>query len=209
VVTVLENSLIERVYDRMSHVYDFAFGQILQSGRRQAVDEMRLERGDRVLEVGIGTGLTLPLYPSNVEIVGLDFSTAMLARARDRLSQLPNGAQVRLLRADAARLPFDDAAFDVVYAPYVITTVADPVQVGRELRRVCRPTGRVILLNHFRSDDRVLAWMERGLAPMAMRLGFTTDLALSHLLSRTGLRALSIAAVNVPPIWKLVTCAPE
>ncbi|MGH9382844.1 MAG: class I SAM-dependent methyltransferase [Vicinamibacterales bacterium] len=208
-MTELKDALIERAYDRMAHVYDFAFGVVLQSGRKRAVSEMRLEPGDRVLEVGVGTGLTLPLYPPDVNVVALDFSTAMLVQARRRLTQLRTAARMCLVRADAAQLPFEDAAFDVVYAPYVITTVADPVQVGRELRRVCRRTGRVVLLNHFRSDHETLAWLEKAVSPLTAHFGFTSDLALSHLLARTGLRPLSIDPVNVPPIWKLVSCAPD
>jgi phosphatidylethanolamine/phosphatidyl-N-methylethanolamine N-methyltransferase len=205
----MHNALVERAYDRLSHVYDFAFGEILQSGRKRAVREMWLKPGDSVLEVGVGTGLTLPLYPSNVFVVGLDFSEPMLTRAHRRLLQMPERAHIDLLRADAVRLPFDDSTFDIVYAPYVISAVADPVTVGRELRRVCRPSGRVILLNHFLSDGPVMSRVERALSPLTAYLGFASDLALPGLLSATGLRPVSIHAVNVPPIWKLVTCAPD
>jgi phosphatidylethanolamine/phosphatidyl-N-methylethanolamine N-methyltransferase len=96
----------------------------------------------------------------------------------------------------------------VVYAPYVISVVPDPVQVGRELRRVCKPNGRVVLLNHFQHEPEPV-WFERLLAPLAEPLGFKSDVALSPLLASSGLRPLSIQPVNVPPIWKLVVCVPQ
>ena len=202
------NATVARAYRRWSHVYDFTFGGVLQAGRRQAIHAMRLQPGQRLLEVGVGTGLTLPLYPLGQAILGVDYSPPMLAQAQRRLARMGDPAHVRLMRADAARLPFDDASFVVVYAPYVISVVPDPVQVARELRRVCKPTGRVVLLNHFRNEPEP-AWFERLLAPMAVTLGFKSDLALSPLLANSGLRPVSIQAVNVPAIWKLVVCTPQ
>ena len=202
-----DNATVARAYQRWSHVYDFTFGGVLQAGRRQALHAMQLQQGHQLLELGIGTGLTLPLYPPGQAIVGVDYSPAMLAQAQRRLARMAVAARVRLMRADAAQLPFDDESFDLVYAPYVISVVPDPLRVARELRRVCRPAGRVVLLNHFRQEPAP-AWFERLLAPLAEPLGFKSDLALSPLLAASGLQPLSILAVNVPAIWKLVVCAP-
>ena len=201
-----ENATVARAYQRWSHVYDFTFGGVLQAGRRLAIREMQLQPGQRVLEVGVGTGLTLPLYSPGQIILGIDYSPPMLAQARRRLARMGDPPHVRLMRADAAHLPFDDASFDVVYAPYVISVVPDPLKVALELRRVCRPTGRIVLLNHFQNEPTP-AWFERLLAPLAVPLGFKSDLPLSPLLASSGLRPLSIQAVNVPAIWKLVVCA--
>lgn len=159
--------------------------------------------------MGVGTGLTLPLYPTDWQVVGLDFSTPMLNRARARVARMIHADHIRLLQADAARLPIDDEVFDVVYAPYVIAVVPEPVQVARELRRVCRPGGRVVLLNHFQSEQKAAAWLERAVSPFTTHLGFRADLALRPLLASSGLRPLSIHAVNVPPIWKPVVCTRE
>ncbi|MGE0865784.1 MAG: class I SAM-dependent methyltransferase [Vicinamibacterales bacterium] len=202
-----KNDDIARAYQRWSPLYDVLFGGVLQEGRRQAVREMALRPGESLLEVGVGTGLTLPLYPTGPRIVGVDYSTDMLAQARRRLRRMGT-PQMRLMRADAGRLPFADATFDAVYAPYMISVVPDPLGVARELRRVCRPTGRVVLLSHFQHEPNP-AWFERLLAPLATPLGFRTDVALSPLLAGSGLRPLSIRPVNVPAIWRLVVCEPE
>lgn len=199
---------IERAYQRLSPIYDFAFGGILDEGRRKAVKQMQLRPGQRVLEIGIGTGLTLPFYPATCHIVGLDLSVPMLAQAQERLSQRERGPRVSLLRGNAEQLPFAAGSFDVVYAPYVMSVVSDPVNTARELHRVCAANGRIILLNHFQSGHPAAAWVERFVEPMARYAGFKTGLALPPLLEAGGLRALSIEAVNVPPIWKLVVCAP-
>jgi len=199
----------ERAYQRLSHIYDFAFGGVLHAGRQKAVAEMRLRPGQHILEVGIGTGLTLPMYPAGCRVVGIDLSVPMLAQARQRLSQLDGDSLVSLMRGDAERLPFASGVFDIVYAPYVMSVVADPLRVARELRRVCRPAGRIILLNHFQSEHPAAAWVERVVKPVTSYVGFKTDLALPPLLAESGLRPLSIEAVNVPPIWTLVVCAPQ
>jgi phosphatidylethanolamine/phosphatidyl-N-methylethanolamine N-methyltransferase len=203
-----EYATVARAYERWANVYDVVFGGVLQAGRRLAVSTMRLQPGERLLEVGVGTGLTLPLYPSGPTVLGVDYSPPMLEQAQRRLMSMDDPQNVTLMRADAAKLPFDDASFDVVYAPYVISVVPDPVRVGLELRRVCKPSGRILLLNHFRREPHP-AWFERLLAPLAAPLGFKSDLPLSPLLASCRLRPLSIQPVNVPPIWKLVVCTPQ
>lgn len=200
---------IERAYQRLSRVYDFAFDGVLHEGRLRAVQAMGLRPGQRILEVGIGTGLTLPMYPTSCRVVGLDLSVPMLSRAQARLAQLAHGPRVTLFRANAEHLPFAAHSFDVVYAPYVISVVGDPVRTARELRRVCTRSGRIILLNHFQSEHRAAAWAERLVEPLTSYVGFKTGVALPPLLAQAGLRPLSIAAVNAPPIWRLVVCAPE
>jgi phosphatidylethanolamine/phosphatidyl-N-methylethanolamine N-methyltransferase len=129
----------------------------------------------------------------------------MLEKARDRVSRkgLPN---VRLLKMDAADLKFADGMFDIVYAPYVISVVPDPVAVAREMRRVCRPGGRIVILNHFRSRGRLAARLERLIAPFTLYLGFKSDLDLPAFLVQAELKPISIEKVNVPRIWSLVTC---
>ena len=203
------NALVQRAYDRLAKVYDFFFGAILQPGRVRAVRSIHSRPGLRVLELGIGTGLTAPLYSPDWFVVGADLSSAMLLQARKRVNELGLDRSVHLLQTDGARLPFDDESFDVVLVPYVMSVVPDPISVGRELKRVCRPSGQIILLNHFLSQDSLGAKLERWVSPLTSRIGFRTDLSLQWLLAGANLTAVSIMTVNVPRLWTLVTCVKD
>lgn len=200
------NVLVQRAYDRLARVYDLLFGAVLQPGRERAVRAIQSKPGLRVLELGIGTGLTAPLYPRDWTVVGVDLSPGMLAQAHKHITELGLTRTVTLLEADGAQLPFEDESFDVVLVPYVMSVVPDPLSVGRELRRVCRSTGQIILLNHFLSQDSFPAGLERWISPVTRRIGFRTDLSLPWLLTGAGLTLIDVASVNMPPIWKLVTC---
>jgi phosphatidylethanolamine/phosphatidyl-N-methylethanolamine N-methyltransferase len=110
------------------------------------------------------------------------------------------------MEMNAEQLAFPDNSFDVVYAPYVISVVPDPVKVAREMYRVCRPGGRVVILNHFKSTNRVLGKIERAISPMTVHIGFKADLDLDGFLAQAELQPISIEKVNVPKMWTLVTC---
>jgi phosphatidylethanolamine/phosphatidyl-N-methylethanolamine N-methyltransferase len=204
-VTVVENDFVARVYEKIASVYDYTFGPTLHPGRLQAIQRMGISAGDRVLEVGVGTGINLRLYPSGCSVTGIDFSRNMLEKAWDRVDS--NGLRnVRLLEMDAAAMKFADESFDIVYAPYLISVVSDPVAVAREMVRVCRPGGRVIVLNHFRSANPVLASIERAISPFTVHIGFKSDLDLPGFIAQAELAPVTIEKVNIPRIWSLLTC---
>jgi phosphatidylethanolamine/phosphatidyl-N-methylethanolamine N-methyltransferase len=207
-VTVVENAFVSRVYENMAWFYDFTFGPALHPGRVDAIERMAIKSGDRVLEVGVGTGINAALYPRDCTVTGIDLSSSMLEKAHERIAR-KGVRNVRLLEMDAANLTFADDSFDIVYAPYVISVVPDPVGVTREMRRVCRPGGRIIILNHFRSKSRVGAWLEKMIAPFTLYLGFKSDLDLPAFLVQAELKPVSIEKVNVPRIWSLVTCVKD
>jgi phosphatidylethanolamine/phosphatidyl-N-methylethanolamine N-methyltransferase len=207
-VTVVENAFVNRVYENLAWFYDFTFGPALHPGRVDAIQRMAIQPGDRVLEVGVGTGINAVLYPRDCTVTGVDLSSSMLEKAHERIAR-KGVRNVRLLEMDAADLKFADDSFDIVYAPYVISVVPDPVAVTREMHRVCRPGGRIIILNHFRSKSRVGAWLERMIAPFTLYLGFKSDLDLPAFLVQAGLKPVSIEKVNIPRIWSLVTCVKE
>ena len=198
-------AFVDRLYSTITPFYDLVFGPILQPGRRIAVERMALQPGSRVLEVGVGTALDASLYPDDCEIVGIDVSSGMLEKARERIRR-EELRHVRVLRMDAAQLTFPDESFDIVYAPYTISTVPDPAQVAREMRRVCRAQGRVFFLNHFVSPNRFLSRVERSITGITQQIGFRSNLDLRALLDAGGLMPVSIQRVNFPPIWSLVIC---
>jgi phosphatidylethanolamine/phosphatidyl-N-methylethanolamine N-methyltransferase len=116
---------------------------------------------------------------------------------------------IGLIQMDATELKFPDNSFDVVYAPYFISCVPDPIAVTREMRRVCRPGGRLVFLNHFLSESAIASKLERAIAPLTLHLGFRSDFDLPAFLAQTNLRAASIERVNIPRIWSLVICSNE
>jgi phosphatidylethanolamine/phosphatidyl-N-methylethanolamine N-methyltransferase len=155
--------------------------------------------------VGVGTGINGALYPADCSVTGIDFSSLMLEKAHDRIAR-KGVHNVRLLQMDAQNMKFADDSFDIVYAPYVISVVPDPVAVTREMHRVCRPGGKIIILNHFRSKSRLGSWLEKIIAPFTLYLGFKSDLDLPAFIVQANLKPVSIEKVNIPRIWSLVTC---
>jgi phosphatidylethanolamine/phosphatidyl-N-methylethanolamine N-methyltransferase len=201
----VENDFVERVYRNLASVYDVAFGPTLHPGRLTAIDRMGIRSGDRVLEVGVGTGINVGLYPRDCQVVGIDISASMLEKARERIAK-KSAWNVSVAEMDAANIKFADDEFDVVYAPYLISVVPDPVQVAREMKRVCRPGGRIVILNHFRSPNPVLSRMERMISPFTVHIGFKSDLDLPAFLAQADLSPASIEKVNFPKLWSLVIC---
>jgi len=203
-VTTVETDFVEKVYQGIAAAYDYTYGPTLHPGRLEAMEKMALRAGTHVLEVGVGTGINLALYPRNCRITGIDLSSKMLAKAQGRIDE-KGLHHCDLAEMDATQLKFADNSFDVVYAPYVISVVPEPVKVAREMYRVCRPGGRVIILNHFKSANRLMGWIERVISPMTVHIGFTADLDLPGFLEQAELRPVSLEKVNIPKMWTLIT----
>jgi phosphatidylethanolamine/phosphatidyl-N-methylethanolamine N-methyltransferase len=202
---VLEKKQVQRAYELYAPVYDFIFDWIFAPGRAAAIKHLALQPNDRVLEVGIGTGLNLPLYPPSVRLTGLDISQEMLDKAVERVQNLamPN---VTLKVMDATSMDFGDNEFDKALATYTISAVPDPVAVLREMRRVVQPNGTLVILNHFRSDSRVVGFAEDLVAPVCTRLGWKSNLPLGPLLTQVGLTPELVVKVNLFNGWRLVKC---
>ena len=161
-----------------------------------------------MLEVGVGTGINLSMYPASCAITGIDLSAPMLDKAHERIvnKRLRN---CRVMEMDAAQMTFPDESFDIVYAPYLISVVPDPVQVAQEMRRVCRRGGRIVILNHFKSENPIMSRIETAISPLTVHIGFKSDLDLKGFLTQANLTPLSIEKVNIPKMWTLVTCVKE
>lgn len=193
----MDISTIEQAYRRYAHFYDFVFGPVFQPGRKAIIECMNCRPGERILEVGVGTGLSLPLYPKDVFVTGIDISHDMLvqAQARKERGGLHNIVQLSVM--DAENMEFEDSSFDKVVAMYVASVVPDPERLVDEMRRVCKPNGLIIFVNHFRSRNRILGACENLLAPLSKQLGFRPDFSLDRFLDETGLNVLDIHPVNM------------
>ena len=170
----IERSAVEKAYDRWAPVYDLVFGPVFERGRRAAI--VAAERiGGRILEVGVGTGISLPDYARQNRIVGVDISAAMLDKARERVVELGLDHVEALEVMDAERLAFPDGCFDVVVAQYVVTAVPNPEAALDEFIRVLRPGGEIVILSRVGAEAGLRRAVEHWFAPAARRLGWRTE----------------------------------
>ncbi len=201
----MDSESIEKVYTNYAVMYDQTFGRMVQQSRESAVRGLPIQPGDRVLEVGIGTGEALPLYPRNCEVLGIDFSEGMLKKARKRM-QTHQLDHVTLRHMDASQMELESDSFDIVMAAYVVTAVPDYRPVVSEMIRVCKPGGRIIMLNHFSNGNKMIAAVEKMISPLCTHIGFRTDLSLNTVLEGTTLVVERKKKVNPLRFWHLVEC---
>ena len=183
----LDESAVRRAYARWARHYDAIVGPVTDKGRLLAVaaaNRLVAQGAQRVLEVGVGSGLSLPHYDRRARVTGIDLSREMLALARARQRDEALAHVEALVEMDAAAMSFEDATFDIVAAMYVMSVVPDPARVLHELARVTRPGGEVIILNHFAANDGWLKWIEHRLEGVAAYLGwhpaFPREAVLAH-----------------------------
>jgi phosphatidylethanolamine/phosphatidyl-N-methylethanolamine N-methyltransferase len=167
----MSSEAVRRAYRRWAPVYDFTFGKVADWGRMRTVDYINGLEG-RVLEVGIGTGISLPHYNRSLKVTAIDLSPDMLKRARERVEREQLTHVEDIIEMDAGDMSFPDNSFDVVVAMYVLTVVPEPRRVMQELQRVCKPGGEVIVVNHFSKTEGLRGKVEKALAPFASLLGW-------------------------------------
>lgn len=195
----------QKIYDLHSKFYDATFGRLVRTRIGKAiVEQVKLEEGQIALDVGIGTGGSLEFWPSDRgTIIGVDLSRGMLSKAADKLDDTHRG-NVGLSQANALKLPFADAAFDSVFVSHVITVVSDPAALLRECLRVAKPGARVVLVNHFQSENKLMAAMEKLACPICTKLGWKSDLALDDLVKQTGVTVEHRYKLTKPDLWETV-----
>ncbi|RDV03183.1 class I SAM-dependent methyltransferase [Undibacter mobilis] len=174
---------VEKAYARWAPIYDFVFGKVFEAGRNAAIEAAgrACPQGGRLLEVGVGTGISLPSYPSNIRIVGVDLSEPMLRKAHERVVTQKLSHVETLSVMDAQRMAVPDHSFDVIVAQYVITAVPDPEATLDEFARVLKPGGEIILVNHIGAESGLRRVFEACFAPLARRLGWRPEFPFARL----------------------------
>jgi phosphatidylethanolamine/phosphatidyl-N-methylethanolamine N-methyltransferase len=180
----IDKQNVERAYARWAPVYDLVFGSVFDAGRRASIaaaEQACGPEGGRILEVGVGTGISLPDYARANRLVGIDLSEPMLRKAQARVAEQKLGNVEALAVMDAGRLALPDKSFDVVVAQYVITAVPDPEATLDEFARVLRPGGEIVLVNHIGAERGPRRLFEQGFAPIARRLGWRPEFPFKRL----------------------------
>jgi phosphatidylethanolamine/phosphatidyl-N-methylethanolamine N-methyltransferase len=200
----MDADAVRAAYKRWADNYDSWFGLISGAARRAAVDAVNHSAGEQVLEVGVGTGLALPLYNGAKRVTGIDLSGDMLVKARDRADSLGLRNVDALLEMDAQATSFADGQFDIGVAMFVASVVPDPRALVAELRRVVRPGGTILFVNHFAQDRGPLWWCERALAPASSKLGWHPDFKLGHIFTPADLAGAAIKPMRPFGLFRLV-----
>lgn len=200
----IDQAAVLAAYSRYANVYDVLFGVIFEPGRRAAVKAVNTRPGQRILEVGVGTGLSLPRYRSDARVVGIDVSPDMLERARRRVAQQGLSQVEALHEMDAEDMRFADSSFDAVVVMYTVSVVSDLERLFREIRRVCVPGGDIVVVNHFASSGVLAGMVEKTMAPFSSTIGFRPDLKEADLARHAAMTIQEIRKVNVFGYWKLI-----
>jgi phosphatidylethanolamine/phosphatidyl-N-methylethanolamine N-methyltransferase len=180
-----------KLYSDFAPLYDKTFGKIFSSRLRSVIETLDIPLGAKVLEVGAGTGTSFPAYPNHCEVIGIDLAPDMLARAQEKI--LENGwTHLKVMEMNALDLKFPDNSFDYVMAFHVVTVVPDPIRMIQEAKRVCKPGGKIVVVNHFTSTSPLLGFLTEAVDPVTRRLGWSTKLRLKPFVEEAGLEIAEI-----------------
>ena len=199
----MEETEIKRIYAYYSRVYDVIFKRWFFPRQQYAIQALDIRPGQRVLDLGVGTGFSLPLYPRHAQVIGVDLSSKMLREAQKKVLR-ERLAHVDLMEMDAAHLAFPDNTFDYVIVAFVISVVPDPLQVLAEIKRVNKPEGQIVIINHFQSQNKLMAQLEKWVSPLCTKIGWRSDLALDYLVQHADLQIDRKYSLNKLDLWKVV-----
>jgi len=192
-----------KLYSEFAPLYDRVFGKMFYSRLERVIEDSHIPRGAKVLEVGAGTGTSFPAYPTHCQVTGIDLAPDMLTRARQKIAE--NGwTHIKVLEMNALALNFPDNSFDFVMAFHVVTVVPDPVAMINEAQRVCKPGGKIVIVNHFTSDVPVLGTVTRSLDPLTRWLGWRTDLKLKPFIETTNLTVERIYKISKASLYTVL-----
>jgi len=197
-----------KLYSEFAPLYDRVFGKMFYNRLERVIEDLDIPPGAQVLEVGAGTGTSFPAYPTHCNVTGVDLAPDMLARARQKIED--NGwDHLKVMEMNALDLKFPDNTFDFVMAFHVVTVVPDPVQMIAEAKRVCKPSGKIAIVNHFTSDVPVLGSLTKAMDPLTRWLGWRTDLQLKPFIAATGLTVEKVYKINKNSLYTVVLARKE
>ncbi len=199
----MELDSIKKIYAGYSSVYDALFKRFFYPRIKHAINYMDIKPGDRILDVGVGTGLSLSVFPRYCSVVGIDLSTEMLRKAKQKIDEnrLDN---IKVMSMDAMSVGFRDDSFDKVFISHVVSVVPDPYKVMQEVKRVCRKGGQVVIVNHFKSKNRLVETVEKIINPVCKKIGWRSDLCLNEFIDKSGLNVKEKYMLKKLDFWHIL-----
>lgn len=204
----MELESIKRIYAGYSKVYDTLFKRFFYPRIKHAINYMDIRPGERVLDVGVGTGLSLGEYPRGCQVVAVDLSFEMLRKAREKVRKGRLG-HIKVLNMDAMNIAFQDDSFDKVFISHVVTVVPDPYMLMSEVRRVCKSGGQVVIVNHFKSSNKVVEVVEKLINPVCKKIGWRSDLCLNEFIRLSGLNVRQKYMLKKLDFWHILFATNE
>ncbi len=204
----LELDSIKRIYAGYSNVYDALFKRFFYPRIKHAINYMDIKPGERVLDVGVGTGLSLGEYPKTSRVLAVDLSFEMLKKAKEKVGK-NRLSHIKVLNMDAMNIAFKDDSFDKVFISHVVTVVPDPYRLMSEVRRVCKRGGQVVIVNHFKSSNKIVELVEKLINPVCKKIGWRSDLCLNEFIRRSGLNVRQKYMLKKLDFWHILFATNE
>jgi len=199
----MERRDIVTIYNHYSCVYDLIFSRLFFPRIRRALEKIGIKHGDSIIEIGVGTGISLSQYPPYCRVVGIDIARKMLEKAQKKIRRF-NLTNVHLIEMDAENMMFKDDSFDHAVMPFVITVVPNLDRVMKEVKRVTKRNGSIIIINHFCNDHSLLSSIEKLLSPLFMKLGWRTGFPMEYISNHCNLYIQEISRRHRIDLWPLI-----
>jgi len=199
----MQEASTRKIYDIQSVVYDYTFGKLVKKRIARAIQHMNIQPGETALDIGVGTGGSVPFYPKHANVMGVDLSSGMLREARKKIED-DGHTNITVFQGNALELPFEDSSFDHIFISHVISVVSQPELLVREAQRVAKEGARIVILNHFLSTNRFVAMLEKWANPICQKIGWRSDLALADIVAKTQIEIDYRYKLRSVDLWETV-----